>query len=56
MSIGNFAPKGSMCVKCVDSKANCDQLPFHKMKVVERCNVSLYKIVICTEYRQKEKL
>ena len=54
MSIGNFAPKGSMCIKCVSSRLRCDHLPFHKMKVIDRCD--LYKIVVCSEYKARDAL
>lgn len=53
MSNLNFAPKGGMCVNCVLSKRKCDHLPFHEMKVIGRCNVSLIKIVVCSEYLKK---
>ena len=55
MSELNFAPKGGMCVNCVYSRRICDHLPFHKMKVVDRCKVSLIKIVACTEYIKRIK-
>ena len=50
MNKDNFAPKGGMCVNCIHSRRHCDHLPFYKMKVIERCKVSLIKIVACTDY------
>lgn len=48
-----YAPKGGMCVKCAHSKRKCDHLEFHNMKVIERCKVSLVKIVKCSEFERK---
>jgi hypothetical protein len=56
MTVGNFAfaPKGGMCVKCVHRERRCGHLPFHKMKVIEHCKVSNFKIVKCDDYKQSK--
>ena len=55
MSRDNFAPKGGMCVNCIYSRRRCDHLPFYKMKVVDRCKVSLIRIVACNDYVKRVK-
>jgi hypothetical protein len=53
MNNQGYCPTGAKCRTCVFKMRDCDSLPFHKMKVVERCKVSLIKMVDCSEYIEK---